>query len=56
MQIVFFMFYRKILKNKQCVRPHDTYFLFITFFSQVNNKNYFFEIGHAPLTINKKIA
>ena len=34
--------------NKLCLRPHDTYFLFRTFFSQVNNKDDFFSIGQSP--------
>ena len=39
---------QKNSRNKLCVRPRDTYFLFGMFFSLVNNKKYFYEIGHAP--------
>ena len=43
MQIIFFTFYRKKSRNKLCLEPHDTNVLFRTFFSQVNNKWFFFE-------------
>ena len=29
---------QKKSRNKLCVKPHDTYFLFVMFFSHVNNK------------------
>ena len=32
-------------RNKLCVGPHDTYVLFRTFFSQINNKWLFFTAG-----------
>ena len=41
MQIIYFMFYGKGLEKQQCLRPHDKYFLFRMFFSQVNNKQFF---------------
>ena len=30
------------------MRPHDTYYSFKTYFSQVNNKNNFFKVGQSP--------
>ena len=33
---------QKKSRNKLCLEPHDTYVLFRTFFSQVNNKRVFF--------------
>ena len=34
-------FLQKKSRNNLCVRPHDTYVLFRTFFSQINNKSFF---------------
>ena len=47
MQSFYLCFMEKVYK-KLCVRPHDTYFLFKTFFSLVNNKSYLFVIGQYP--------
>ena len=46
MQIVFFVLQKKS-QNKLCLEPHDTYVLFRTFFSHVNNKQLFFMAGGA---------
>ena len=40
-QIILFTFYRKKLRNKYLLATHDYYFMFKTFFSQVNNKGFF---------------
>ena len=42
---------QKKSRNKLSVRPHDTYFMFATFFSHVNNKRIFFQVG-IPLIKN----
>ena len=46
MQIVFYVLQKKS-RNKLYLRPHDTYFLFIMFFSLVNNIFFF----HQALTL-----
>ena len=43
-QIIFFTFYRKKLRNKYLPATNDYYFIFKTFFSQVNNKGLFLVI------------
>ena len=39
---------QKKSRNKPCLDSHDTYVLFRMFFSQVNNKKVFFQLG-SPL-------
>ena len=46
----FFYFLQKKSRNKLYVGPHDTYVLFRMFFSQVNNKSFFFIAG-CPLKV-----
>ena len=47
---------QKNSRNKLCVRPHDTYFLFRTFFSQVNNKYYAFLVRWSiPLRMGNEL-
>ena len=38
---IFFLVLQKKSRNELCLRPHDTYCLFIMFFSQVNNRKNF---------------
>ena len=51
-KIFFFRFYRKSLETNY-IELHDTYVLFRTFFSQVNNKWFFFRSG-SPLKMTVK--
>ena len=40
----FFYILWKKSRNKLCLEPHDTYVLFGTFFSQMNNKQKIFQV------------
>ena len=43
-------------RNNLYLKPHDTYVLFITFFSQVNNKQFFFQVGTLLDSFNNHIV
>ena len=52
--IRFLYAFQKKSRNKLCLEPHDTYVLFRTFFSQVNNKRVFFGDRSLKYYIYKK--
>ena len=47
-------FTEKKPRNNLCILPHDTYVLFRTFFSQVNNKRFSFTTGCPQITPGSK--